>query len=168
MPNFCDTLSCATGQARSLAPCVPKHFWGGNSSSTPPRCARRATSWHRGCNSEPSPTLRRARIAQQAHHLDIDPLRPEWTGPYTTCRFLAMWKNSSGSVILARRKAVLGIVFPALYGYAPGHTPISRWEILAFRAAVRPCSREMAGGPWAMRTRKERALLNLCNAPGLR
>ena len=39
----------------------------------PPRCARRVTSWHRGCNSEPSPPLRRARIAQQAHHLDIDP-----------------------------------------------------------------------------------------------
>jgi hypothetical protein len=113
--------------------CISTTGRGGESSAPPPpRCARRATSWHRGCNSEPSPTLRRARIAQQAHHLDIDPLRPEWTGPYTTCPFWALWKNSLGSVILARQKAVLGVVLPALYDDTAGHTPTLRSEILIF------------------------------------
>ena len=97
-----------------------------------PRCARRVTSWHRGCNFEHIPPLSHARIAQRDPEPDFDPLSPERTGPYTTCPFWALWKNSLGSVILARRKAVLGVVLPALYDDTAGHTPTLRSEILIF------------------------------------
>ena len=80
------------------------------SSAPPPRCARWVTSWHRGCNSHPSPPLRRTRINQRGHHLDFGTLSPKPTGPRTTCLFWARWKNSAGSMVLARQKGVLGVV----------------------------------------------------------
>eukprot|EP00964_Phaeocystis_antarctica_P043230 scaffold24788_cov71-Phaeocystis_antarctica.AAC.1 len=40
--------------------------------------------------------------------------------------FWARRKNSSGSWILARRNAVLGVVLPALYDDAASHTRLSR------------------------------------------
>ena len=50
----------------------------------PPRCASRATSWHRASDSHPSPPLSRARIAQESPSFDFDLLSPEWKGPGTT------------------------------------------------------------------------------------
>ena len=43
----------------------------------PPRCARRATSWHRASVPHPSPPLRHARIKQRGHHLDFGTQSPE-------------------------------------------------------------------------------------------
>ena len=121
------------------------------------------TSWHRGCNSEHSPPLRRARIAQQAHHLDIDP--PE-TGmdrsplAYDLSVFGLGGRTPQATRILARRKGVLGVVLRALYDYGASHTRIQCSEILfSFLTAARPCSLGMAGVPWPMRTRRRRCLV---------
>ena len=126
--------SSVASSSVAIAPSRQRTGVAGSESCPPPspRCALRAMPWHRGCHSKHTPPLCHARIVQRDLELDFDPRSPDWTGPYTTCRFWALWKNSSGPWNLARRKAVLGIVFPALYDDAPGHTPILRAEILIF------------------------------------
>ena len=66
------------------------------------------------------------------------------------------------------RDCCSGVVLRALYDDTPSHTLISRWEILAFLAAVMPSMLAGDGGRPMADAQEERALLGLRRAPGLR
>merc|ERR1711935_419387 len=112
--------------AKQLAP------WGGGSvicAPPPPRCARRVTSYHPGCNHERVPALSHARITQRELEPDFDPRTKIPTGPGETCRYFG---SCGRTQILARRKGVLGVVLRALYGDGASHTRFQCSEILGF------------------------------------
>ena len=69
--------------------------------------------------------------------------------------FWVRWKNSDSS----KTEACPGVVLRALYDDTPGHTQISRWEILAFWPPPGHRSLGMAGAQWPMRTRRGRCLI---------
>ena len=83
----------------------------------------------------------------------------------------ARWKNSSGTRILARRKGVVGVVLAALYDDGASHTRIQGSKILVlWPPPHRPYALvgDDGGRPIMADAHEERALLDLCNANGLR
>ena len=108
--------------------------WGGGSESCappPPRCARRVTSWHRGCNSEHVPAVPLVTLGSRNENSNpiSTPRTKIPTGPGKTCRYFG---SCGRTQILARRKGVLGVVLRALYGDGASHSRFQCSEILIF------------------------------------
>jgi len=86
--------------------------------------------------------------------------------PHAAKATLDLIRNQMGRGLLGRREALLGVVLPPLYNGASSHTRITTCAILVFgRRQAMPVGN---GGRPMGDTQKERALLDLSHARGLR